>query len=57
MVKNIQRGTVNVSPGNSVTITLNGFSNVNKMLVLLDGNAGQYTRGSAATGVATTPYL
>ena len=51
IVRKIQRGTVNLSSeGNSVT--LNGFTNTNKMSVNLQGNA--MAKGREA---ATLPYV
>lgn len=49
-VKHIQRGTVYRSDGNTsdISVTLTGFSDLNKMIVLIDGGVG-YAGGNNST--------
>lgn len=56
-VRQIQRGVVNfdVSSNDKVKVTLSGFSNVNKMMVILDGNSLYYESGYGA--YAILPYV
>lgn len=59
VVRKIQRGTGSISAiKTSVTITLSGFTNINKMIVLLDGgksaNGGSY---DASFGITRLPYV
>lgn len=65
VVRKIQRGTSSLSTSsdskNSVNITLSGFSNVNKMIVLLDGAGGYryYSKEDSEYSVsnAKLPYV
>ena len=55
-IRHIQRGYVDTS--GSSTITLNGFTNLSKMIVLLNGSG--YKRpdsGTSSYAYATTPYV
>lgn len=56
-VRQIQRGVVkfDASSSDNVNVTLRGFSNVNKMMVILDGNSHYYNSGYGA--YAILPYV
>ena len=57
VVKHIQRGTFQLTSGNSTTTgTLSGFTNIDKMIVLINGS-GHYEETSNYWGYARLPYL
>lgn len=55
-IRKIQRGTTSITANEmSVSVTLSGFSNVNKMFVILDGMSYLYDGSSTAYNMI--PYL
>lgn len=48
VVRKIQIGTLTTSLNSDVNVTLSGFKDVNKMIVLLDGHGGKYMNDNSS---------